>query len=39
MKVWVTPLGKEVIAEVGGNIEWVVGEGGYQYQQGPHVQF
>lgn len=38
MKVWVT-LGKEVLAEVGGNTEWVVGEGGHQYQQWPHDQF
>ena len=37
MKLWVTPPGKEprpaeVLAEGGGNIEWVVEESGYKYQ-------
>lgn len=36
-KVWVTPVGKEprpteVLAEGGGNAEWVVEKGSYEYQ-------
>ena len=43
MKVWVTPPGKEprpaeVLADGGGNTEWVVEEGSHKYQLRPRDQ-
>lgn len=43
MEVWAAPLGKElrpgeVLAEGGGNAEWVVPEGSYKYQPKPYSQ-
>lgn len=38
MKVWVAPPGKapaEVLAEGGGNAEWVIEEGSHEYQLRP----